>query len=154
MNAEKRLYKMIGTETFEEVEMTRGHTGQNLLRRQARRSYPVTCQRGVAAVQQKHLAIIAGQAQVRKKHVFVVSLEKNHFAGVLLAPIDQIRNDPFGIGPAVDVIAEEDKPVLGFQRQSLEQIGQLLKAAMDISDNKTLHNGLILSYSVSECKAR
>lgn len=81
--------------------------------------------------------VVAGEASVLHD-VFVVSFEGNELGGP--RPIDEIVDDPFAIGPAINVVPEHHNRVFFLRFDGIEEGYEGGEASVDVSDGKfSLH---------------
>jgi hypothetical protein len=96
---------------------------------------PVARQGSIAPVDEKGVAaevLRSLPAQEVQEHRLVIPHQER--AGALLREPHQHVDDPLGVGSAVDVVADEEEPVVGFQGQPRQQLLQHLALAVDVSD--------------------
>src|SRR5262249_1675525 len=89
-----------------------------------------------AAVEEKRLAIVPGQAQKREHHVLMVALQEYALSsGLFLQTQGQIDDIASG-RPPVDIVADEDDLVAGAGRYGLEDCTELIGASVDVADRE------------------
>ena len=95
----------------------------------------VACQRSIPTIEQKRIATeirIVGPTKEIEKHRFVVSEQK--YALVVLPKLDQTIDHTRRIGPAINVVAEEDQAVASLERHHIEKLIELFEFTMNIAN--------------------
>jgi hypothetical protein len=95
------------------------------------------------------------KTKVRQEHILMVPFDENRFLVSFAPQIDEIRNDSARVGSPIHIIAQKHKSISRSQRKSLNKGGQFFQAAMNVTDDVTLHdrlstqlNGTLLSQAV------
>jgi hypothetical protein len=84
-----------------------------------------------------------------QQHLFMVPAQTNHTLGILEAEFAHICDTPGNVGTSVNQIAKKDQRIGRWvTRQHIEQPAQLRTAAVNVSNNKSLHQDYCLVSSV------
>lgn len=95
-----------------------------------------------------------GVVDAREEEFFlVVAVEEGGLE--LLLEADEKVDDALGIGPTIDVVADEDQVVFGLRGNDVDHLLQGIEAAVDIANDKSSHgSGRGLAFRAAGVKQR
>ena len=85
------------------------------------------------------MSVIAHEVQ---EHILMVALEERQLTERIGFQLQQQVHHLAGAWPTVNIITEIHQPIFALQAQSSQQSLQLLRAGMDITDNKATRRHL------------
>src|SRR6185437_376038 len=136
VHAQKRIHRVVFFQALIKIQMGGGDCRQYAIRRKLIGAKSVTRDGRFASVDQKHVAVLAVETEIGQKHVLVIAAQEYPLdsAGLRLQG-NQVGSDLGGRRTAVDVIAQEYDGIAAPKGQRLDQVTQLVDAAVDIADH-------------------